>query len=119
MVKPDFFIVGAPKCGTTALHSYLRTHPQVFMPEDKDRCYFGSDLIVGKRLSKEAFFARYDLYDAQKRVGESCVHYLCSRTAPGEIKAFAPDAQIIMPTVPKSVVNTGKPSPGAIPSVTS
>ena len=30
---PDFFIVGAPKGGTTSLHYYLQEHPQVFMPK--------------------------------------------------------------------------------------
>ena len=29
---PDFFIVGAPKCGTTSLAQYLREHPGVFIP---------------------------------------------------------------------------------------
>ncbi len=28
--KPNFFIIGAPKCGTTALSEYLREHPDVF-----------------------------------------------------------------------------------------
>jgi hypothetical protein len=33
--KPNFFIVGAPKCGTTALYEYLRGHPSIFMPKYK------------------------------------------------------------------------------------
>ena len=31
--RPDFFIVGAPKSGTTAMYSYLRHHPDLFLPE--------------------------------------------------------------------------------------
>src|ERR1700722_5261463 len=31
MSKPDFFIVGAPKCGTTAMAQYIAGHPDVFM----------------------------------------------------------------------------------------
>jgi len=30
--KPNFFIVGAQKVGTTSLYSYLKQHPQIFMP---------------------------------------------------------------------------------------
>ena len=30
MRGPDFFIVGAPKCATTAMHEYLRKHPSIF-----------------------------------------------------------------------------------------
>nr|MBA3587010.1 sulfotransferase [Chloroflexota bacterium] len=41
---PDFFIVGAPKCGTTALYDYLAPHPDVFMPFHKEPLYFGSDI---------------------------------------------------------------------------
>jgi hypothetical protein len=31
MPLPDFFVIGAPKAGTTALHVALAQHPQVFM----------------------------------------------------------------------------------------
>jgi hypothetical protein len=34
--RPNFFIVGGPKCGTTALYQYLRQHPEVFMPARKE-----------------------------------------------------------------------------------
>ena len=37
---PDFFIVGHPKSGTTALYEMLRRHPQIFMPELKEPCFF-------------------------------------------------------------------------------
>jgi hypothetical protein len=33
--RPDFFIVGAPKSGTTAMNDFLRQHPQIFMPRLK------------------------------------------------------------------------------------
>jgi hypothetical protein len=29
--RPDFFIVGAPKSGTTAMNDFLRQHPQIFI----------------------------------------------------------------------------------------
>jgi hypothetical protein len=43
-VKPNFFIVGAPKCGTTALYEYLRPHPNIFMPKVKEPHFFAKDL---------------------------------------------------------------------------
>jgi hypothetical protein len=42
--KPNFFIVGAPKCGTTALYEYLRGHPSIFMPKYKEPHFFAQDL---------------------------------------------------------------------------
>lgn len=41
---PNFFIVGAPKAGTTSLYSYLRQHPQVCMSPVKEPCYFASEV---------------------------------------------------------------------------
>lgn len=37
---PDFLIVGAAKSGTTSLYHYLRGHPQIFMPENKEPWFF-------------------------------------------------------------------------------
>ncbi|NJO14781.1 MAG: sulfotransferase [Thioploca sp.] len=44
MKKPNFFIVGAPKCGTTALSEYLSSHPNVFMSYPKEPHYFSTDM---------------------------------------------------------------------------
>ncbi len=41
---PDFFIVGHPKSGTTALYEMLRAHPQIFMPELKEPVFFAQEL---------------------------------------------------------------------------
>ena len=48
-MKPNFLIVGAPKCGTTAMWKYLQAHPDVFLSPRKDMHYFGSDLRFSKR----------------------------------------------------------------------
>ena len=37
---PNFFIVGAPKAGTTSLYHWLAAHPQVFMSPIKEPSYF-------------------------------------------------------------------------------
>jgi hypothetical protein len=97
MPKPDFFIVGAPRCGTTALYDYLRRHPQVFMPEHKEPMYFGQDLTqLHARLSERDYLAIFRDAKPGQRVGEASTWYLCSRTAATEIVEFNPDAQIIV-----------------------
>lgn len=40
---PDFLIVGAAKAGTTTLYAYLRRHPRIFMPEDKEPSFFSGN----------------------------------------------------------------------------
>lgn len=41
--RPNFFIVGAPKAGTTALYEYLGQHAQVYMSPLKEPNYFASE----------------------------------------------------------------------------
>src|ERR1022692_3981582 len=43
-MEPNFFIVGAPKAGTTSLCSYLGQHPQIYMSPIKEPSYFASEL---------------------------------------------------------------------------
>ena len=47
LTVPNFFIVGAPKAGTTALYAHLDQHPQVYMSPMKEPCYFASELRPG------------------------------------------------------------------------
>jgi hypothetical protein len=39
----DFLGIGAQKAGTTSVHEYLRTHPELFLPEAKEQPFFTSD----------------------------------------------------------------------------
>lgn len=98
--RPNFFIVGAPKCGTTALCHYLAKHPDVFVAKTEPE-FFGSDLHFGPqfqlyRRHPDEYFALFDGWTNQARGGEKSVWYLFSKTAAAEIKAFNPDARIII-----------------------
>ena len=100
---PDFFIVGAPKCGTTAMAAYLSQHPAIGMCPRKETHHFGTDLhsrLAIKDGQQPPDHRRYmDLFkDAQgeRRRGEASVWYLYSATAATEIRAFCPTAQIIV-----------------------
>jgi len=42
--KPNLFIIGAPKCGTTTLHYILKQHPEIFIPNRKEFSFFATDL---------------------------------------------------------------------------
>lgn len=37
---PDLFLIGAPKCGTTALSHWLRSHPDIFVPDVKEPHFY-------------------------------------------------------------------------------
>ena len=95
--KPNFFIVGAPKCGTTALYEYLRPHPNIFMPELKEPHFFAKDLGGYPRIKTQEEYA--ELFSPSTgnhtRVGEASVYYLRSAVALANIRAFNPAARII------------------------
>jgi Sulfotransferase domain len=96
MRKPDFFIVGAPKCGTTSIFDYLAQHPEVFLPR-KEVHFFGSDLNSTNRNLNEAEYLRlFGSVKSELRVGEASVWYFYSELAPQEIKTLSPDARIII-----------------------
>jgi hypothetical protein len=95
--QPNFFIVGAPKCGTTAMNDYLAQHPEIFIPEIKEVHFFGSDLHFSKgALRDEAAYLALFAGATEPRRGEASVWYLYSRRAAAEIHAFSPDAKIIV-----------------------
>jgi hypothetical protein len=94
--RPDFFIIGAFKSGTTALYEYLRQHPQVFMPFHKEPLYFGDDLTRRYgRMSLDEYLALFRDARPDQRAGEASTWYLYSKSAAREIAAFSPDAQVI------------------------
>src|SRR6476659_10084030 len=43
MALPEFFVIGAPKAGTTALHVALARHPRLFMSRVKEPKHFLTD----------------------------------------------------------------------------
>jgi hypothetical protein len=95
---PDFFIVGAPRCATTAMCHFLRGHPSVFMPGKKEPHFFGSDLASQPNYIRDErqYRALFAKAGHAERVGEASVFYLVSRRAAREIKTSAPAARIIV-----------------------
>jgi len=97
MRKPDFFIVGAPKCGTTALYRFLSQHPEIFLPKVKEVHFFGSDLYLpGYVPDTEKYLRLFANARDETRVGEASVWYLYSKVSAAEIKHFAPEASILI-----------------------
>ncbi len=98
--KPNFFIVGAPKCGTTSLHEYLQRHPDIYMPFYKEPHYFGSDLLGSRfmqfRNKPQKYLKLFQDTTTETRIGESSPWYLVSQNAAQEIHDYNPDAKIIM-----------------------
>jgi hypothetical protein len=99
---PDFFIVGAPKCGTTAMADYLAQHQELGMAARKETHFLVGDLAPrlalrpGPRLSRDDYMSMFATVQDRRRLGEASVWYLYSPTAAREIERFCPEAQIII-----------------------
>jgi len=93
---PDFFLVGAPRSGTTALCNYLRTHPEVFVSSPKEPTYFGRDLQPKRYPTLESYLELFCDVGEAVRVGDGSVAYLASEFAAEEIHAFNPQARIMI-----------------------
>ena len=96
MRKPDFFIVGAPRCGTTAMFEYLGQHPEIFAATWKEPHFFGTDTIFPRRPSLNQYLSHFADAKDEKRIGEASTSYLFSKLAAREIKEFSPSARIII-----------------------
>jgi hypothetical protein len=95
--RPDVFIVGAFKAGTTSMYEYLRAHPQIFMSVPKEPTYFGADLSARyRRMSEAEYLGLFRAARPDQRAGEATPWYLYSKTAAAEIKAFEPRARIVV-----------------------
>lgn len=94
--KPNFFIVGAPKCGTTAMSEYLRSHPGVFMSERKEPHFFSSDLGLNRRSLDQYLKLFMKASPQQTVVAEASTTYIYSAVALQQLKEFNPDAKLMV-----------------------
>ena len=97
MKGPNFFIVGAQKCGTTSMYHYLKQHPEIFMSEVKEPQFFGTDLLAPYFIRDQgAYHALFSGARDEKALGEASPLYIYSKRAATEIKQCCPAAKIII-----------------------
>ena len=101
MHKPNLFMIGAPKCGTTALARYLGEHTHVALAPEKETWFWSSDVVHPApphlRLRSEheyrALFT--DLKPGVRTVIDATTSYLFSECAVANILRFNPDARFV------------------------
>jgi hypothetical protein len=98
MKQPNFFIIGAPKCGTTSMAAWLGEHPQIFMSDPKEPRFFDTDMNIPfgvNTLDKYLYFFQ-NAGDQHLAVGEASATYLLSHIAVKNILEFNPAAKFIV-----------------------
>jgi len=121
---PNFFIVGAPRCGTTSLFNALGNHPDVFCCPVKEPNYFATDRNakpwvvesarrrgvmlaqgepclpaaprVATTLDCQTYLSLFNAWSGQPAIGEASTAYLMSADAASAIARCQPDAVIIV-----------------------
>jgi len=94
---PNFFLIGAPKSGTTALSEYLRQHPDIGFSEPKEPHYFNDDFSSRHTYSLDEYMKCFPPASAGKAaIGEGSVFYLSSKSAVSNVLRCAPDARFIV-----------------------
>lgn len=102
MQKPNFFFLGAPKCGTTALAHYLSTHPEIVVSSPKEAHYFCKDLMFDRgnwRIDSDSEYIDRFFDGKNKRplaIIDASVFYLYSKVAVENIINFNPGAKFIV-----------------------
>jgi len=95
--KPNFFIAGTRKCGTTALAEYLRSHPRIVVSTPKEPYFFAEDFpALRMARTEDAYLSLFHgLTRAHIAAGEASAGYLYSQTAFANIKRFNSGAKIL------------------------
>lgn len=101
MALPTFFIIGAPKAGTTSLHNYLDAHPRIQMSAVKEPRFFaGPENGIPYPPDRVGDLDAYEaLFDPAAEVrGESSTDYATHPRRPGvpeRIKELVPAARFV------------------------
>lgn len=93
---PTFFVIGAQKSGTSSLYTYLRQHPQVFMPEVKEPDYFVEERSWG--MGRDWYESLFEPAGDAVAIGEASTSYAMYPTyrgVPARIAALIPEARFV------------------------
>lgn len=91
MILPNFLICGAQKSGTTALHTYLDQHPDVYMSRPKETWFFDRHYQKGI----DWFADHFEGHDGEKAIGEASASTMSDPRAPSRIAQHLPQAKLL------------------------
>ncbi len=96
--KPNFFIIGAAKSATTSLYEYLKVHPQIFFPHEKEINYFAVKYFkyhFGIPI-EPVYRSLYSNCADEKILGEASPTYLYFKDIAKHLKQFQPKAKLLI-----------------------
>lgn len=89
---PTYIIAGAMRCGTTALNSYLRAHPDIAVSSSKEVHFFDSNWERGL----DWYLEQFPDSDDALAVGEATPNYMFRPHALDRLAATLPDVKLVV-----------------------
>lgn len=95
--KIDFLVIGTQKSGTTALDKYLRLHPGIGMPEEKETHFFDKHIKgIERKMIHRVYHNHFNLIDlGTKVVGEITPGYMYIPEVCERVYNYNPDLKLI------------------------
>jgi len=101
-IWPNWFILRAPRTGTTSLYWHLKNIPGIYMSSTKEPHYFSDhsiskhDWLLGPIQDKKKYLSLFETVQDEKIIGEASTHYLDDPETPKKIHQIIPNARIII-----------------------
>ena len=100
-IWPNFFIVGAPKAGTTSLYELLRKIPGIYMSKEKEPYFFCKKMVPENHYAtpirnKKDYLALFEKVKDEKIIGEGSIWYLSDPDSSNLIYQTVPHAKILI-----------------------
>ena len=106
--KVNLFIIGQPKTGTTSLYYYLKKHPKIFTPKQKQLYHFAFDFNEFRKRNKlmnrnyyqeyynysfESYVENFDFNKQNEIYADITPDYIYSENAAENIYKYNPNAK--------------------------
>ncbi|PIE69660.1 MAG: sulfotransferase [Deltaproteobacteria bacterium] len=92
--QPNFFILGAAKSGTTSLYFWLKQHPEIFLSEVKETCFFSESFqVVDNPIDYVNLFRTAS---KEKIIGEASHVYLTNPATAQVLHSLFPEAKFVV-----------------------
>jgi len=100
---PNLFVIGAPKAGTTGFVAGLKSHPQIFVPNEKEPRFFDAHLFYDYKEDRpvKSLGDYLEMYSCAESSGkdyrvDGSVFNMYSRKSINNILCLSPDAKFII-----------------------
>ena len=94
--RPQLFLAGAPKAGTSALANFLAQDDRISVSSVKETNFLCPDLDLPRPRSEQEYLSLFKVSPRTRVLLDASILYLYSKRAAEEIAAYCPNARILV-----------------------